>query len=125
MRLDGSAGTWFIAHGKVAHVRAANQSLIIELDVLPLPLATLLADDARAPNALTEVMAVIARAAHRYQTHFAPKVAMSSRLALRSRHSMRSPARASQPWCSRSPTRCPSAAGSTCAFISSRHTPLQ
>lgn len=58
MRLDGSAGTWFIAHGKVAHVRAANHSLIIELDVLPLPLATLLADDARAPGALMEVMVV-------------------------------------------------------------------
>lgn len=59
MRLDGAAGTWFIAHGKVAHVRAANHSLIIALDVLPLPLATLLADDdAHARVALIEVMVV-------------------------------------------------------------------
>jgi hypothetical protein len=59
MRLDGAAGTWFIAHGNVARVRAANHSLIITLDVLPLPLAALLADeDAHARVALIEVMVV-------------------------------------------------------------------
>ena len=66
MRLDGPAGTWFIVHGKVARVCAETHSLIIALDALPLPLATLVANDEPHPRvALIEVMVVDRDRAHR------------------------------------------------------------
>jgi CheY-like chemotaxis protein len=59
MRLDGSAGTWFVAHGRVARVRAASHSLVVALEALPQSLAVLLAaETGRARFAPIEVMVI-------------------------------------------------------------------
>jgi hypothetical protein len=57
MRFDLAGGSWFVAHGHVARVGAANHSLVIALDVLPEELSALLtAESANAASTVSRLL---------------------------------------------------------------------
>ncbi len=68
MRLDGAAGTWFLLHGRVTRVRPADDTLVVAIGALPLPLAVLLTSKRGQPRTRSiEVMVVDRDLARRAQ----------------------------------------------------------